>query len=149
MGVDGERWEQEFVIVRSLKAAKAEYRQAFEDLKMLKSEADYLNKQVDKTRAQLVLDFEAWYAAEYEGGGASLDESMMGGGADVSADGEVMDDGEKFDRLEVERVMAQVLVPASLCPPASSPSFCPLPPLVRTHGSLACTSDHYETARGC
>ena len=73
---------------------------------MVKSEADYLSKQVDKARSQLVLDFEAWYAAEYEGRGADVNESMMGGGADVSAEGEVMDDGEKFDRLEVERVMA-------------------------------------------
>ena len=33
--------------------------------------------------------------------------SMLGGTAEESADGEVMDDGEKFDRLEVERVMSQ------------------------------------------
>ena len=38
------------------------------------------------------------------GGG---DGSMLGGTAEESADGEVMDDGEKFDRLEVERVMSQ------------------------------------------
>ena len=90
---------------------------------MVKSEADYLSKQVDKARSQLVLDFEAWYAAEYEGRGADVNESMMGGGADVSAEGEVMDDGEKFDRLEVERVMAQVPLPPSLPPPASLSSL--------------------------
>ena len=38
------------------------------------------------------------------GGG---DGSMLGGTAEESADGEVMDDGEKFDRLEMERVMSQ------------------------------------------
>ena len=92
-------------------------------LKMVKSEADYLSKQVDKARSQLVLDFEAWYAAEYEGRGADVNESMMGGGADVSAEGEVMDDGEKFDRLEVERVMAQVPLPRSLRPHLSPPSL--------------------------
>ena len=33
--------------------------------------------------------------------------STMESAADVTADGEMMDDGEKFDRLEVERVMAE------------------------------------------
>ena len=101
---------------------------------MVKSEADYLSKQVDKARSQLVLDFETWYAAEYEGGGADVNESIMGGGADVSADGEVMDDGEKFDRLEVERVMAQVPLPPSL-PPHASLSSLPLA------GVCVCKSD--------
>jgi len=104
---DGQTDDEEFVLVRSLKGAKAEYRQAFEDLKMLKSEADYLNKQVELARAKLVRDFEAWYSASYEDGQGGGNGSMLGGTAEESADGEVMDDGEKFDRLEVERVMSQ------------------------------------------
>jgi kinesin family protein 6/9 len=63
---EGQTDEEEFAIVRSLKGAKAEYRQAFEDLKMIKSETEYLNKQVEMARSQLVLQFEAWYKASYE-----------------------------------------------------------------------------------
>ena len=33
---------------------------------MIKSETEYLNKQVEMARSQLVLQFEAWYKASYE-----------------------------------------------------------------------------------
>jgi kinesin family protein 6/9 len=104
---DGQTDEEEFAIVRSLKGQKAEYRQAFEDLKILKSEADYLTMQVEKARQTLVFDFESWYRASYEDDDGGVDDSAIGGAGGVSAEGEVMDDGEKFDRLEVERVMSE------------------------------------------
>ena len=34
-------------------------------------------------------------------------DNAMAGGGDTSVDGEVLDDAEKFDRLEVERVMSE------------------------------------------
>jgi hypothetical protein len=103
---EGETDEMEFAIVRTLKGFKNEYRQGFEELKMLKSETDYINKQVEIARAELVLRFESWFKASYDDGGAAMDNAMAGGG-DTSVDGEVLDDAEKFDRLEVERVMSE------------------------------------------
>jgi len=91
--------EEEFALVRTLKERKQAYRTAFEELKVCKSEVEYLNKLAEQARAKLILDFEAWYKHEYE------DEDELNGADTV--DGEVMDDAEKFDRLEVERVMAE------------------------------------------
>jgi len=67
---------------------------------------DYLAKRTEQARATLVLDFEQWYRVEYEGGAPAAPDGALPG-ADADEDGEVMDDGEKFDRLEVERVMAE------------------------------------------
>lgn len=100
----GETDEEEFAIVRMLKGAKAEYRKAYDDLKMLKSETDWLNKQVEVARQKLVGDFEEWYRASYEDNEGAADASMHGR---ADGDGEELDDGEKFDRLEVERVMME------------------------------------------
>mmetsp|Transcript_12708 Transcript_12708/g.19993 ORF Transcript_12708/g.19993 Transcript_12708/m.19993 type:complete len:403 (+) Transcript_12708:2-1210(+) len=100
--------EEEYALVRTLKSKKQEYRESYEELKMYKSEVEYLNKRTEQARAKLVVEFETWYKASYE----DEDVTMVGMGdvstvLDEQEDGEVMDDGEKFDRLEVERVMSE------------------------------------------
>jgi kinesin family protein 6/9 len=105
--------DEEFALVRTLKARKAAYREGFEELKVLKSEVEYLAKLSEQARAALLLDFEAWYTAAYEGGpapaGGAGGAGPGGAGASLREedDGEAIDDSEKFDRLEVEKVMAE------------------------------------------
>ncbi len=40
---------------------QAAYREAFEELKVLKSEVEYLTKLTEQSRAKLVLEYDAWY----------------------------------------------------------------------------------------
>lgn len=101
--------EEEFAVVRTIKEKKAAYRESFEELKVLKSEVEYLTKLSEQSRAKLVMEYDSWYKSVYEDGddiGKVV--TMLGqSGMDVTADGEVMDDAEKFDRMEVERVITE------------------------------------------
>lgn len=37
------------------------YREAFEELKVLKSEVEYLTKLTEQSRAKLVMEYDSWY----------------------------------------------------------------------------------------
>jgi kinesin family member 6/9 len=99
--------EEEFALVKSLKDAKKAYRDSYEELKVVKSETDYLTKVIDQSRAELVSNFETWSErvvltlrdrfSEIQ----SREEAQPAG---VGGD-DVLDNGEMFERLEVERVM--------------------------------------------
>lgn len=97
--------EEEFAVVRTMKTKKAAYRDSFEELKVLKSEVEYLTKLTEQSRTKLVLEYDSWYKSVYEDGddiGKVV--TMLGqGNMDFTADGEVMDDAEKFDRMEVRK----------------------------------------------
>ena len=45
------------------KQAKAKYRQHFEELREVRSDADYTATLIESTRAQLLADFDAWLQA--------------------------------------------------------------------------------------
>ncbi|KAI9203521.1 P-loop containing nucleoside triphosphate hydrolase protein [Polychytrium aggregatum] len=83
--------EEEYTLLNTLKQLKAQYREQFDQLKHTRSDIEYCTRLVDQCRQKLMSEFEQWYEATY---GAQL--------ADV--DGDVMDIGEKFERLQMERM---------------------------------------------
>ena len=55
--------EEEFAWLTQCKQAKAKYRQHFEELREVRSDADYTASLIESTRAQLLADFDAWLQA--------------------------------------------------------------------------------------
>lgn len=49
-----------------MKDMKNKYREAFDQFKDAKTEADYLSKVVDRCREKLLLEFESWYQDSYD-----------------------------------------------------------------------------------
>ncbi|KAJ3144872.1 Kinesin-like protein kif9 [Irineochytrium annulatum] len=88
--------EQEFEHLERLKLMKRQYRDNFDALKQTRIDIAYCTKLVDQCRQKLMGDFESWYEAIY---GAQMAEMDVNG---VTED--VMDIGEKFDRLQIERM---------------------------------------------
>lgn len=111
--------EEEFILMKAEREAKREYRSLFEDLKEARAEMDFNNRSMELLRMRLVREFQDWYEEEgvhlaaaakdgddgYGGrgpkGGFDFGTAMFGNKEDK------LDDGEKFDQMEVERVRAQ------------------------------------------
>lgn len=109
--------EEEFILMTAEREAKRDYRSLFDDLKDAKSELEFTNRSVELLRMRLVREFEDWYEEEGHssalakddgspGRGGGYDSSGFGGGHAFSKD-DKLDDGEKFDQMEVERIRAQ------------------------------------------
>ena len=94
--------EEEFAFFKQLKDQKAAYRGAFEELRQMKDETAYLSQLVDQCRHKLMSGFEAFYESRY--GAAGPDTDL---GPAVDEQGEVLDYGEQFERMEMERIVAQ------------------------------------------
>lgn len=73
--------EEEYATLLRLKELKRDYRQLYEELKMVKSEVGYTTKLIEQCTSQLLLEFGEWYAATY--GPAGGDEISGGGAAGV------------------------------------------------------------------
>jgi hypothetical protein len=65
---------------------------------MAKNEVEYLTKGVEASRVKLMNQFEEWYQRHY----SSMDDTKIK--SPTSARGDRLDDGEKFELLEEERV---------------------------------------------
>jgi len=122
--------EEEFALVRELKAKKKLYQQAFHDRKMVENEVSYLKGLVAQTKVRLCNEFLVWYQDTYhvtassesmaavtmamaesdEAVDRSLGATKPGGGKSVSmaagGDEEQLDDGEQFEKMERERIMS-------------------------------------------
>lgn len=94
--------EEEFAFFKQLKEQKATYRAAFEELRSVKDETAYLSQLVDKCRHKLMSGFEAYYESRY---GSAGPEPELGPAVDEQ--GEVLDYGEQFERMEMERIVSQ------------------------------------------
>lgn len=68
----------------------------------MKDETTYLSQQVDQCRHKLMSGFEGYYNSRY---GAAGPEVAIGPAVDE--DGEVLDYGEQFERMEMERIVAE------------------------------------------
>ncbi|KAF1789531.1 Kinesin-like protein [Phytophthora cactorum] len=79
--------EEEFILMTAEREAKRDYRSLFGDLKDAKAELEFSLRSVELLRRRLVREFEDWY--DEEGHAHALDD--------------VLDDGEKFDQMEVDR----------------------------------------------
>ncbi|KAG7377310.1 Kinesin-like protein kif9 [Phytophthora pseudosyringae] len=102
--------EEEFILMTAEREAKRDYRSLFGDLKDAKAELEFSVRSVELLRRRLVREFEDWY--DEEGHAHALSKNPGGGALDAfstpafSKD-DKLDDGEKFDQMEVERVRAQ------------------------------------------
>jgi kinesin family protein 6/9 len=109
--------EEEFAVFRDMKAAKKKYKEAYTMLKEAKSEAEYLSRMTEQAKAQLVTNFENWYAFHYEqqGSGSSSDDidhnmNSTSGNHNRSASNNAqadMDEAEKFEQLEMEKILSE------------------------------------------
>ncbi|GMF51401.1 unnamed protein product [Phytophthora fragariaefolia] len=102
--------EEEFILMTAEREAKRDYRSLFGDLKDAKSELEFSVRSVELLRRRLVREFEDWY--DEEGHAHALSKTSNGGGFDTFARStfskdDKLDDGEKFDQMEVDRVRAQ------------------------------------------
>jgi kinesin family protein 6/9 len=93
--------EEEYKMIQSLKALKPEYQKSYSDLKSIRSEIDYCSHLVDQCRQKFMTEFEEWYESIY-GGGQSYAQTILN-----SQGEDVLDIGEKFDRLQLERMSAE------------------------------------------
>ncbi|ORY30713.1 kinesin-domain-containing protein [Rhizoclosmatium globosum] len=84
--------EEEYALIEKLKSVKASYRENVEMLKGVRGEVG--------VRQKLMVEFEAWFEGNFGVGGVGGVEE--GGGASYGED--LMDIGEKFDRLQLEKM---------------------------------------------
>ncbi|KAF1335941.1 Kinesin-like protein, partial [Globisporangium splendens] len=112
--------EEEFILMTAEREAKREYRSLFDDLKDAKSELAFTTRSVELLRMRMVREFEDWYEEEEQSSSlmvkAKDDDNNSGCGvyfargtrgfASGSKD-DRLDDGEKFDQMEVDRIRAQ------------------------------------------
>lgn len=105
--------EEEYVALGELKEAKRGYRAAFDSLKTAREELAWAERAVVNTRAQLVADFEEWYGAGVGGEGEGDDGvkgSLMNAtsaSALAAARGDVLDNGEAFEKMNMDRLMQE------------------------------------------
>ncbi|KAK7506301.1 hypothetical protein BaRGS_00002413 [Batillaria attramentaria] len=104
--------EEEFLEIQKLKDLKTSYRLDFEELKTLKTQVQYCQKLVDQCRQRLLNEFDKWYAESFLNQTEEEQTSMTAGlgtrpGVYLSMNQGAMpeDEGEKFDRLQMELLM--------------------------------------------
>ncbi|KAJ3213733.1 Kinesin-like protein kif9 [Dinochytrium kinnereticum] len=88
---------EDFEAIEKLKLLKKNYKEQFDTLKQTRLDIVYCSKLVDQCRQKLMSDFEQWYGAVY--GTQAPDFDMMN-----AQNEDVMDIGEKFDRLQIEKM---------------------------------------------
>ncbi|KAJ3032119.1 UNVERIFIED_CONTAM: Kinesin-like protein kif9 [Siphonaria sp. JEL0065] len=99
--------EEEYALIEKLKSVKASYRENMEILKGVRGEVAYVTKLVESVRQKLMVEFESWFEACFGVGGVggALEDAGAGGNAGSGTFGEdLMDIGEKFDRLQLEKM---------------------------------------------
>ncbi|GLD97042.1 hypothetical protein PINS_up005725 [Pythium insidiosum] len=107
--------EEEFLLMTAEREAKRDYRSLFDDLKEARAEMEFTSRSVELLRMRLVREFEDWYEEEGRHLAAiAKDDDELGSGSTVGfsfgavfSREDKLDDGEKFDQMEVERVRAQ------------------------------------------
>ncbi|KAJ3120648.1 Kinesin-like protein kif9 [Nowakowskiella sp. JEL0407] len=93
--------EEEYAQLNTLQSLKNDYRAQFEQLKSTRSDLEYCSRLVDQCRQKLLTEFETWFESVYGN-------SFMGGNGgnleSFSAVEDVMDVGEKFEKLQLEKM---------------------------------------------
>lgn len=89
--------EEEFELLKLMKQLKAAYRVQFGQLKTTRSEIEYCSRLVDQCRQRLMIEFEQWFENSY----GQIDIADPNNANLVE---DVIDIGEKFDRLQSERM---------------------------------------------
>lgn len=94
--------EEEYGLIRELKQKKQSYKKAYEQRQETNKESNYLKGLVEQTKIQLCNTFLIWYQKYYGGNEPTL---LAGAGEDD--DQSVLDDGEAFERLQMDRLKAE------------------------------------------
>jgi len=93
--------EEEFKIMGDLKEAKRSYKNGYERLQKLRSDVTQMKSSVDSRKMSLLASFNMWSAQSQQNLRGTDD---MGSIEREQSD--VLDDQEAFDRLEIDRVLA-------------------------------------------
>jgi kinesin family protein 6/9 len=80
--------------INHLKECKDAYKKLYESLKPLRVEIEHCMKATDSSRQKLMTEFEQWYESLHAPNMKNSENRI----------GEVLDIGEKFDRLQMERM---------------------------------------------
>eukprot|EP01137_Pigoraptor_chileana_P026532 Opistho-2@7958 len=101
--------EEEFSMLRRLRDLKQKYRTDYEELRAVRSDIEYCQRLVDQCRHKLMTEFETWYHQVLMGeppGRSNMGSASMGGMKSPDRGMEdVLDDQERFDRLQMEKLM--------------------------------------------
>ena len=108
MGDDDIVDEEELLWFKQIKETKENYKQVFEERRILKSEIDYIEKALETLRQTLVAEFQAFYDEKYFDEDEtkppqSARSSRYGAGLDQGVE-DILDDGEKFELLQMEKL---------------------------------------------
>jgi len=97
--------EEEYAIIQTLKDLKQQYRDAFEQHRMIKMDVSHIEHNMQQTKMKLVQAFEAWYDDKY--GHLQGKDTTLNMSADRENLGERFDPQEQFDMMETERLETQ------------------------------------------
>ncbi|KAK7113745.1 kinesin-like protein KIF9 isoform X2 [Littorina saxatilis] len=104
--------EEEFLEIQKLKDLKVTYRNDHDELKHLKTQVQYCQKLVDQCRQRLLNEFDKWYAESFLSQTEDEQTSLVAGHGQrpgvflpVNPNAMPEDEGEKFDRLQMELLM--------------------------------------------
>ncbi|GBG28797.1 Kinesin-like protein KLP1 [Hondaea fermentalgiana] len=89
--------EEEFILMKQAKELKKEFRNVHDEHAELRRAKESLSETRDHIKIGLLKDFQSWYLNAQR-----LREEKM-----AFDDEDILDDGEQFDKLEIERVQAQ------------------------------------------
>jgi hypothetical protein len=93
--------EEEFELMKQQREAKKGYKAGMRELNDLKAKIGQLQMSIDDNKYNLLSDFDMWHGIAI---GTVIDD---GGGQSKSEGGEVMDDAEMFEKMELERIAAK------------------------------------------
>jgi len=88
--------EEEFALLKQVKDTKQIYKDRMSERRGLSEELVFLKGQCERSKMDLCNKFLEWYKSTYPETDQTRDD-----------DDEVLDDGEQFDRLELDRVVAE------------------------------------------
>lgn len=107
--------QRETQLVEAVKTARTQYRAKFDELSTTKAHRDQLARTVEAARRRLVEEFDSWYQRQLDAAGISATSSPLkarppaGGGrsygSGAAAEDDELDEGERFEALELNRVL--------------------------------------------
>ncbi len=93
--------QEEFDLMKQQRNAKRAYKAASAELNAVKGKISGLQSDVDDLKYELLSKFDVWHGTAT---GTLIDD---GGGAGAVEGGELMDDSEMFEKMELERIAAK------------------------------------------
>lgn len=96
--------EEEYALIKNLKDLKQQYRDAFEQHRVLKMDVSHIEHAMQSCKLKLVQAFEGWYDDKYGHLANAATTDIM---AEREKQGERFDPQEQFDLMETERLETQ------------------------------------------